>query len=283
MQADLINQAYAGGYAAAMAVRSNVPLRDVEMGPVQDHLVEIGNLTREHREDKTRDVPPPTDEELIAAAVDPNTPSKLAKLMYGGNRSVPPLKASFATKPTLEKAKALCVLGDATAVEYLSEWLDSRPLGTGLAYDWENFIWYNSDPDLEIEGVMWLIGVPGDDRAVAPLVAKLEECGSDGKSFSRIRAITGGLGRIGSPKAVPALYEFLMRPGVMGHVDTVGRKESIKGDQFSKSYIELFAAGALFKCGDHKGLGRKVLHDYLGDWRGIFHRYAGHLLYAQKR
>jgi hypothetical protein len=38
-------------------------------------------------------------------------------------------------------------------------------------------------------------------------------------------------------------------------------------------------AGALFKCGDHNNLGRSVLLQYLDDWRGIFHRYAGHLLY----
>jgi hypothetical protein len=66
----------------------------------------------------------------------------------------------------------------------------------------------------------------------------------------------------------------------MGHADPHGEKESITGDQFSKSYIELFLAGALFKCGDHNDLGRDILLRYVDDWRGIFHRHAGCLLYG---
>lgn len=278
MQPDLINQAYGGGYAAALAARSNVPLRELDLGPVQDHLVEVGNISQDDRVHKTRDVPPPTDEALLAAAEAPETPQAMATLMYGGKNSIAPLKASFLSRPTLEKGKALCALGDATAVEYLAKWLNEQPLGNGVSYEWDHFL---SVP--EIEGVMWLLGVPGDERAVDSLVAKLEQCGSEGENFSRIRAITGGLGRIGSPRAAPALAAFLQRPGVMGHSDTVGIPESVTGAHFSKSYIELYAAAALLKCGDHDNLGREVLLRYVEDWRGIFHRYAGHLLYAGRK
>jgi hypothetical protein len=275
MQPDLINQAYGAGYAAAMAVQSQVPLRQLKMGPIQDHLVEVGNLSQQDRDERTRDVPPPSDEQLVAAAENPTIVLNMATLMYGGDRSIPPLTRSFASQPTLEKAKALCALGDATAVEYLSAWLDAQPIGTGVSYEWDHFL---AVP--EIEGVMWLMGVPGDDRAVPALVDKLRQCGTGETDFSRIRAIAGGLGRIGSPQAAPALAAFLQRPGVMGHADPRGAVESIKGDQFSKSYIELFVSGALFKCGDHHNLGRNVLQQYIDDWRGIFHRYAGHLLYG---
>lgn len=95
MQPDLINQAYGGGYAAALAVRSDVPLRRVDMGPIQDHLVEVGNITQDDRDNKTKDVPPPTDEELIAAAGDPTTVENMVTLMYGGQRSIGPLKRSL--------------------------------------------------------------------------------------------------------------------------------------------------------------------------------------------
>lgn len=274
---DLINQAYGGGYAAAVAVRSDVPLRELDMGPIQDHLVEVGNITAADRTNKTKEVPPPTDKQLIAAANDPTTAEAMATLMYGGARSIEPLKKSFESSPTLEKAKMLCALGDATAVEYLARWLDRQPVGTGADYKWDNFL---EVP--EIEGVMWLIGVPADTRAVDSLVAKLKQCGTEPESFSRIRAITGGLGYIGSPKAAAALAEYLKRPGVMGHADKVGVKTSLQGVNFSKSYVELFVAGALYKCGDHENLGRRVLQSYIDDWRGIFHRYAGQLLYAEE-
>ena len=68
------------------------------------------------------------------------------------------------------------------------------------------------------------------------------------------------------------------REGVRGHADVDGNPNSLKSDSFVKSYVELHAAGALVRCGDHNGLGREVLTSYLDDWRGIFVRYAGHVL-----
>ena len=273
MNPDLINEGYAGGYAAAQAIKSNTTLRQVDLGPVQDHLAEIGNISREDRQEKCVGTPEPTDDELKRAAEDPATKKDLATLFRGAQRSLPDLKASFASRPTLVKAKALCTLGDNTAVEYLSSWLDGQPLGEGLAYTWDNFLSVS-----DVDGVMWLLGAPGDGRAVDSLVGKLRTCGTGGTSFSHIRAVTTALGRIGSPAAAPALYEFLGRDGVAGHADVAGNPESLKSDLFVKSYIELHAAGALFRCGDQGNLGKEILTEYLDDWRGIFVRYAGHLL-----
>lgn len=292
MNADLINFGYAAGHVAAEAVRTDTSLREVDLTSVQDHLAEIGNISPEDRRLRCVDTPDPTDAELEAAAANPTTKLELATLLRAGDRSVRYLRASFVAEPTLEKAKALCVLGDKTAVEYLCDWLDDRPLGKGVAYDWEAFL---EVPD--VEGVMWLLGVPGDRRAVAPLVRKLDQCetggngfnpiprgsaspdySAGGNHFSHIRAITTALGRIGSPEAAPALARFLQREGVRGHVDATGKPESLHARTFVKSYIELFAAGALVRCGDHEGLGGQILTSYLDDWRGIFVRYAGHVL-----
>ncbi|HUT91213.1 MAG TPA: FAD-dependent oxidoreductase [Thermoguttaceae bacterium] len=273
MNPDLINEGYAAGYSAAEAIKTNTTLRRVDLGPIQDHLVEIGNLSREDRLKRCVETPEPTDGELGSAAEDPGQKVNLATLLRAGDRSIPYLKASFASEPTLAKAKALCTLGDSTVVEYLASWLDNQPLGEGLAYQWDNFLSVS-----DVDSVMWLLGVPRDQRAVASLVRKLQECGTSGTSFSHIRAVTRALGRIGSPAAAPALDEFLGREGVQGHADVVGDPQSLKSDSFVKSYIELYAAGALVRCGDRNGHGRDVLTDYLDDWRGIFVRYAGHVL-----
>ena len=273
MNPDLINEGYAGGYAAGQAVKTDTTLREVDLGPVQDHLVEIGNISAEDRRDRCVETAEPTDNELKRAAEDPGTKLALATLFRGGKSSIPLLKASFASRPTLVKAKALCTLGDNTAVEYLSSWLDGESLGEGLAYMWDNFLSVS-----DVDSVIWLLGAAGDERAVASLVAKLRTCGTDGTSFSHIRAVTTALGRIGSPTAAPALCEFLGRNGVSGHADEVGDPDSLKSDLFVKSYIELHAAGALFRCGDQGNLGKDLLTNYLDDWRGIFVRYAGHVL-----
>ncbi len=292
MNSDVINFGYAAGCVAAEAVRTRAALREVDLAPVQDHLAEIGNISPEDRQLRCVDTPEPTDEELRTAAANPTTKLELATLLRAGERSIPYLRASFAAEPTLEKGKALCVLGDGAAVEYLGAWLDDQPLGRGLAYDWEAFLEVS-----DVEGVMWLLGVPGDRRAVGPLVRKLEACetggngfnpiprgsaspdySAGGNHFSHIRAITTALGRIGSAEAAPALARFLQRDGVRGHVDATGNPDSLHAHTFVKSYIELHVAGALVRCGDHEGLGARVLTAYLDDWRGIFVRYAGHIL-----
>jgi flavin-dependent dehydrogenase len=292
MNPDVINFGYAAGCVAAEAVRTDRPLRHVDLGPVQDHLAEVGNISWEDRRERCVDTPEPTDQELKEAAGDPTTKLRLATLLRAGERSIPHVRESFAAGPTLEKAKALCVLGDNSAVECLCDWLDNQPLGDGLAYDWEAFLNVS-----DVEAVMWLLGVPRDPRAVRSLVKKLEQCTTGGPSFnpikrgssspdysaggnhfSQIRAITTALGRIGSPAAAPALHEFLNREGVRGHVDAAGDPQSLRAHTFVNSYIELHVAGALVRCGDHKDLGRKTLTAYLDDWRGIFVRYAGHVL-----
>ena len=275
MNPDLINEGYAAGCTAAQAINANTTLRQVDLGPIQDHLVEIGNISREDRLKKCVETPEPTDDELKSAAEDLSKKVNLAALLRAPDRSLPYLKASFESDPTLAKAKALCAMGDKTVVEYLASWLDDQPLGEGLAYQWDNFLSVS-----DVDSVMWLLGVPRDERAVASLVKKLQECGTSGSSFSHIRAVTTALGRIGDPAAAPVLAEFLGREGVRGHADVAGNPDSLKSDSFVKSYIELHAAVALLRCGDRNGLGQEILTEYLDDWRGIFVRYAGYVLEA---
>jgi hypothetical protein len=182
------------------------------------------------------------------------------------------LRQSFAEVATPAKAKALCLLGDSTGVPYFAEWVDRQPLGTGPAYDWQGFL------DVpEVDGAMWVLGIPKDKRAVPALVRKLAECKPD-TGFNKIRAVTMALGRIGDSQAAAPLAAFLRQPGVQGHMNKGDNPESIKAEKFSRAMIELFAASALVRCGDEGGLGRRILTDYLDDWRGIFVRYAGFVL-----
>ena len=273
MNADLINEGYAAGCVAARAIAMRKSLREVDLGPIQDHLAEIGNITSEDREARCVDTPDPTDAELAAAVEDLGDEVQFAQLLRGGTRSVPLLRTSFQSKPTLEKAKALCVLGDRSAVEYLIQWLDSRTLEGGQDYQWDAFLSVS-----EADSVMWLLGRTGDERAVPALVRKLDYCIDGAGCFSDIRAVTTALGRIGSPDAAPALHRFLSQEGVRGHADVKGDPQSLHSEQFVKAYEELYGAAALLRCGDHENLGRSILEGYLDDWRGILVRYAGHVL-----
>jgi hypothetical protein len=44
---------------------------------------------------------------------------------------------------------------------------------------------------------------------------------------------------------------------------------------------EIVLARALYRCGDHQGLGRKILEEYRHDLRGLFARHASAVLGGQ--
>jgi hypothetical protein len=272
MNPDVINEGYAAGYAAALCVKEGTTPRNVNLKELQDHLFKIDILPAEDRARITKDMPEPSEQELAAAAVNPGTRANLLTLARGGARSIAPLRQAHAQAPTTATARALCLLGDKAGVPYLAAWLDKQPLGTGPAYDWEGFL------DVpEIDGAIWLLGIPRDRGAVAALACKLKECRPE-TGFNKLRAVTMALGRIGDPAAAAPLAEFLRQPGVQGHMNPGTDPATIKAEKFAPAMVELFAASALYRCGDQDGLGRKILTAYLDDWRGVFVRYAGYVL-----
>jgi len=272
MNPDVMNEGYAAGHIASLCLQNNTLPRDVDIKALQKKMVEMDILPVEDIERITQKFPEPTDDEIAKASRDPSVRDNLLTLARGGERSIKPLQIALKENPDLAKAKALCLLGDRAGVPLLAKWVAKEPLGKGPAYDWEGFL------DVpEIDGAMWLLGIPEDQSAVPALLAKLKEYDAE-CGFNRTRALTMALGRIGDPAAAKPLAEFLKRPGISGHMDTGKDPSTILAPQFSKAMIELFAASALVRCGDSEGLGRKILTDYLDDWRGVFVRYAGYAL-----
>lgn len=272
MNPDVLNLGYAAGHAAALCIRNGTTPRTVDIHALQRHLAEIDILPADKLGELTRDLPPPTDAELRDAAQDPANPTNLLTLARGEQAARQPLRDALARNPTVATAKALCLLGDPAGVPLLTAWIDETPIADGPAYDWEGFL---SVP--ELDGAMWVSAIPRDRRATAALVRKLQQCHAE-TSFNTLRSVLMALGRIGDPAAAPALAEFLRKPGVRGHRDTGTQPVSVESAQFSRAMIELFAAAALFRCGDSEGLAREILMAYLDDWRGIFVRFAGYTL-----
>jgi len=277
MNPDVINEGYAAGYIAALSLQNNTLPRAVDIKALQQKMVEVDILPAEDLERITQEFPEPTDEEIAGASADPSVRANLLTLARGGKRSIRPLQIALKEKPDLAKAKALCLLGDSAGVPLLAAWVEKQPLGQGPAYDWEGFL------DVpELDGAMWLLGIPKDRQAVPALLKKLHECNA-GSGFNRTRALTMALGRIGDPAAAQPLADFLKKPGVQGHMDPGKNPATILAPQFPKAMLELFAASALYRCGDSEGLGRKILTDYLDDWRGVFVRFAGYALEEGRR
>ena len=131
-----------------------------------------------------------------------------------------------------------------------------------------------------LDKVIIALGRTKDPRAVAPIVRLMKEL-SEASEFSHYRAVGLALEAIASPEAAPALAEMLARPGIRGHVQR-SPEEAIKQSGMSpkdesarsNSLRELALARALYRCGDHKGQGRRVLEEYQSDLRGHLAEHA---------
>jgi NADPH-dependent 2,4-dienoyl-CoA reductase/sulfur reductase-like enzyme len=272
MNPDMLNQGYALGYAAALCVQNKTSTRQVDIRALQKHLADVDCLPADQLAQLARELPPVSAAECEAAAQDPAQRKNLLALARAGRDALPALRAAFEKAPTPDKAKALCLLGDGAGVPLLAQHVRSLPLPPAEAYAWDGFL---KVP--ELDGAMWCLAIPRDPRATEALVARLASCEAS-TGFSTLRSVTCSLGRLGDPKAAPALAAFLKKPGIQGHSDSGTDKSGTQAAQFSKAMVELFAASALYRCGDSEGLGRATLTRYLDDWRGIFVRYAGHTL-----
>lgn len=272
MNPDMLNQGYAIGYAAALCVQNKTSTRAVDIKALQKHLSSIGCLPSEKLSEIARDSRPVSSSELAAAAEDPSQRKNLLTLALGGKNALPPLRAAFAKNPAPDKAKALCLLGDKEGVPLLVQQVKALPLPTGEAYAWDGFL---KVP--ELDSAIWCLAIPRDPRATDVLIERLATCDAE-TNFNTLRSITKALGRINDPKAAYALAAFLKKPGVQGHFNAGTDRAGTQAPQFPKAMIELFAASALYRCGDYDNLGRSILTQYLDDWRGIFVRYAGYTL-----
>ncbi len=85
----------------------------------------------------------------------------------------------------------------------------------------------------------------------------------------------------GNERAFQGLVERYKARAFGVAVGIVGDRDDaldVVQESFVKAFVELHAAAALVRCGDREGLGARILSGYLDDWRGIFVRFAGHVL-----
>ena len=108
--------------------------------------------------------------------------------------------------------------------------------------------------------------------------------------FSHHRAAAMALECIGGPQAAKALADLLAKPAMTGYAHTsmddavrLGAPGSTTAvAERRESLRELFIARALYRCGDHNGLGQKTLRRYASDLRGHLARNAHAVLEAGK-
>jgi len=272
MQADMQNQGYAAGVAAAMAVEEKVSPREIDVRRLQQHLVEIGNLPREvlDHEDSF-----PLPREQVAEAVDHLSSAQVngldaAVVLSHQNTALPLLREAYGdaegeAKITLARFLASC--GDGSGLDTLIEaldaakgWDEALPLGAMAEY---------SHLPTPVDGLILALGLTRDRRAF-PVLLKKARTLDENVPLSHHRAIAMALERIGDPSAAPVLAEILRKPGMAGHA-TVSTE---KPESRILPLREIILARALFRCGDDEELGEKILREYRDGLRGVLAQHA---------
>ncbi|MHC4401651.1 MAG: FAD-dependent oxidoreductase [Planctomycetota bacterium] len=301
MQPDIQNQGYAAGVAAAMAAQAGVPLREIDVRALQEHLIEIGNLPESVLTDQDSFPLPP---EAIAAAVarmkgrsqDTTDQSQrergkaAATLLAHPNQALPLLREAYHSAGSAEDkliyAHVLAVLGDA-------EGLDTLVAEVERTETWDEGWNYRGMGQFgtalsRLDELVVALGRAGDPRAVPTIVNKAKLLTAD-DDFSHHRAVGLALELIEDRSAAPPLAEILTQPDMTGYVhDTVEearRRDQVEGSTTGEktrrdSLRELLLARALYRCGDYGDVGKQILTEYTKDLRGHLARHAKAVLEA---
>jgi flavin-dependent dehydrogenase len=282
MQVDIQNGGYAAGVAAAMTAKSGSLLRHIDIHALQEHLVEMGNLTPAVLTD--RDSYPVAAEkvaEAVKSLVDDNPPA-LAVVFAQPHEALPLLRDAYTAstgKNRLTYAVVLAVLGDRGGLSTLLDHVRRTP-------QWDRGWNYkgmgqfgNAMSPLDTQIVA--LGRTGDRRAVPVILEKLRLLSAESE-FSHHRAVGLALELLGDPAAAAALAGLLAQPGMTGHVQTTIQQAiqqetpgGTSAEQTRRESVrELLLARALYRCGDQQGLGRQILAAYTHDLRGHLARHA---------
>jgi hypothetical protein len=288
MQPCIQNQGYAAGLAAAMASRTRAALRAIDIKYLQQRLIETDNLPAEvfEHEDSV-----PMSAEAIAQAVReaPDDYRAAAVLFLHPDQALPLMRQAFESSEGERRfayAQKLAMLGDASGAELLVERVRA-------AEEWDQGWNYrgmgqygNALSPLDTNIVA--LGKSGARQAV-PAILEMVALLDAEADFSHHRAVAMALERLGDPAAAAALAALLAKPGMSGHVhDTVQAAGAHDGQEARylnavhtrrESLRELLLARALYRLGDHQGIGQATLEAYTTDLRGHLARHAQAVLH----
>jgi flavin-dependent dehydrogenase len=280
MQPCIQNQGYAAGVAAATIAAEGIPTRSLDVKALQKHLVEIGSLPADILE--TQDSGKPADD-LVAAAVASVVQEYrgLAVLLEERDRALPLLKAAWQKAELPEYrliyANILGMLGDTTGVTTLIETISAQDWDEGWNFRGMGQFGGSISP---LDSHLIAAGRSGDARVIPAILAKVATLDAT-KEFSHHRAAAMALEAQRSPTAAEALAALLAKDGMTGHHIT-DIAESKRQEERSEPLREIILARALYRCGDHEGIGEKILRAYEKDLRALFAQHAQAVLAEKK-
>ncbi len=275
--------------AAATAARSDVSPRQIDVHALQAHLVEIGNLPKSVLTD--RDSYPMSDEKIAEAVEAVKDGHGAAVILAHPRKALPLLKEAYAAAEARHKAayaRVLATLGEKTGLEVLISEVRATP-GWDRGWNYQGMGQFGAALS-PLDNLMVIMGRARDARAVPVILEKLKLLTAE-DDFSHHRAAGLALELIGDEAAAAPLAQLLAKPSMSGHVHSsieIARRREAPGGTNAvqtrrESLRELLLARALYRCGDHQGVGRRILESYTTDLRGHLARHAKAVLEAGRR
>ena len=276
MQACIQNQGYAAGVAAATLAEQGLPTRSLDVKALQQHLVEIGSLPADILE--SQDSGPASDAQVKTAITTVVQDYRgLALVLEEKDRSLPLLKKAFADSddPThrLTYANILGMLGDHTGVPTLIEHVRAQDWDEGWNFRGMGQFGGSISP---LDSHIIALGKSAANERLSAIVGKVASLDAS-KEFSHHRAVALALEAHPDPSAAKPLADLLSKENMTGYAIT-DISESNRQEQRSEPLREIILARALYRCGDHEGIGEKILQTYAKDLRGLFAKHARAIL-----
>jgi len=288
MQPDIQNQGYAAGVAAAMTAGTGKTTRQLDIKALQKHLVAKGNLPKSVLTDRDSY---PMSAARIAAAVQSVAANYtgISVILAQPRDAIEPLRAAYkSAKPGPSKvvyAHILAMLYDPSGAATLAQAVRARKWDKGWNFRGMGQFGRTTSP---VDNLVIALGRTGDKVVLDAVLGKLARL-SARSEFSHYRAVSMALEMLADRRAAKPLADLLRSPGVSGHafleIKDVRRRTPVSRVDTStrnNSLRELILARALYRCGDHEGLGEKILKAYARDLRGHYARHAKAVL-AEKR
>lgn len=301
MEPDIQNQGYAAGMIAAKTVKEGVGLREVNLDEVRQELLEKRILT-----DDVFNLRPMKEHGGVHANADlydggdhaPFTKERIAQAadhLRHEYRDLPIVLEHFEeVRPLLRKyyseaassdekliyAHVLGMMGDPTGNAALIEHIRNTPWDEGWNFRGGGQYGGSVSP---LDSKIIALGQSGDAAGLDVIIEKIDQLTPE-DGFSHFRAVALACENIGDKRAARHLAGLLQKPGMTGHYVTA---DSIKINPTnfvtsrSLSLREIIVARALFRCGDHEGIGAHILYNYRNDLRGHYSRHAAAILEEQ--
>jgi hypothetical protein len=280
MQADIQNQGYAAGVAAALSARSGQTPRDIDIRALQKHLVEKGNLPAEVLTEKDSF---PLSKENVEQAVKTvlDDFNGIEVVFAQPEQALPLLREAYAKADSdqakLTYAHILGILRDPAGAGTLVEAVKTRGWDKGWKYTGMG----QYGPSMSVlDSLIIALGRTGRAEALEPIIAKVGQLGPT-DALSHHRAVAMALETLADPSAAKPLAELLQKPGMTGHaypdIDAATKSIPANPEDTSTrecSLRELILARALYRCGDSQGLAEKILREYAQDLRGHYARHT---------